>query len=1377
MPPPAAPFDKSTASAGVQSKFVHLHLHSEYSLLDGGNQLGNLLDYCHANGMDALAVTDHGNLFAAVEFYTRATEYTAKDPADKSKKIKAPIKPILGIEAYVARDEEGLPVARTVRRDPKARTATKVDTGGHHLVLLCENNQGWKNLLKLSSDAFLKGFYGNPRADLETLEKWNEGLIAINGHLGSSVAYFLTRFVEKKDAKFLELAKAEARWHKKIFGPNDKGEPRFYLELQRYDESHEEGPRAKQSDINPLIVEMARELGIPLVCDNDAHFLTAEDWDAHDTLCRISMGKLKSEKGLTYPKDLYVKTPAQMAEAFKDLPEALENTVKIADRCNVKLDLKSTYAPVVNPEFGPRIKAILEKTGTAGEQMAQFQSAFAPGSNEWLKDFCDELIIHPVKDGSIDPSTGQPFDNAKLKDQCDLALRLLSEAGLLWRYGAAGITEPIRARLERELKILADKKISAYFIIVWDFVNFGRSNGIPCTARGSGVGTMTGFVLGLSNGCPVKYGLLFERFTDPEREAYPDIDIDMCQTGRPRLIQWVRDKYGFVAQIITFNVMKAKMAMKDVGRVMDMPLGEVNAVCKLIGDDLDVTLDSALNGKKGKDGTFEKHPNEELRRIYDEQPLARKTYDAARKLEGMVRNPGVHAAGVIVATQPLDNICPLYLPTKKNQDESMGDQTVTQWEGPICEKVGLLKMDFLGLQTISVIERAKELIRKDFTPAQIRAQVAPAPGSKQLENADPACDPLDLDRLAGDDPRVLALYQRGETDGVFQFESGGMKGLLMGMKPDRLEDLIAANALYRPGPMEYIPQYNARKHGREPVPQVHPAADRITGETYGIMIYQEQIMQVLNEVGGIKLRAAYDVIKAISKKVVEKIDKAKGDFLIGAEKNGIGKEAADKIFADILMFAGYGFNKSHSTGYSIVSYQTAYLKTHFPLQFMAAVLTFESGAIEKVAEKLESCKRLRLPDGTRGAEVRPPDVNQSEIAFTVVFDKGEKKTPSTGHIRFGMSAVKGVGEKAVETILAARRKDGPFRSIFDLAERVDLSKVNKSVLESLVKCGAFDSIHGGAASRASLLAAVEPAIARGAQESALQNSDSFLFGAVAASAKAGKKDEPSLPEVEPWGTRDGLEKEKEVLGLYVSSHPMAEHFPALKSFASAQIEDMVDLPDGTAVILGGMLSALRVITTQKGAKMAFATLEGTGRKCDGVVFPRTFEECEPLLKVDSVVFFRGKVDKKKGDPSILVDEVIPIANAPAKLCQGLRIVVEDAPGADLGLAGKEQFKSLKTRLRNSDRGTVEVLLEVRQDGIAANLRLPNRVRADWSLARAIESILGTSPGRTCRCELLGGPKVVRKKAVAESGDAPVELMGFSSAKQGVGAACASLERF
>lgn len=1281
MPARASASGSKDGTAPAAPRFVHLHLHSEYSLLDGGNRIERLCERVHELGMDSVAVTDHGNLFGAYEFYSTARKHG--------------IKPILGIEAYVAPGD---------RRD---RTHTGVADGGFHLVLLAETLEGWRNLLRLSSDAFINGFYYKPRMDKTTLAEWNRGLIAINGHLGSSIAFHLEQFARSGQAQHWDAAVAEAEWHARTFGPDEHGEPRFYIELQRHVE--------EQERINPHLKRLARKLNLPLVCDNDAHFLRRQDHDTHDTLCCISMGKSKdSPDRIRYSEELHVKSPAEMHELFAQDDaerEALANTVRIADRCQVELPAGENHAPVVR----------VRHPGHA----AAYDPARDGDLTEWFKAYCRGFELLP-----FDQTRDAHLDVAALREECDRALHDLGEAGLVWRYGPAGATPEVRARLERELRVLSEKAISAYFLIVWDFVNWARQRGIPANARGSGVGTMVGYVLGLSNACPVRYGLLFERFTDPDRSEYPDIDVDICQDGRADVIAYVRAKYGHVAQIATFGRLKAKAAIKDVARVFGLPPAEGQRLANLVPGELDITLDDALQR------------NPDFKAAYDADATTRRVVDTARGLEDHARSLGIHAAGVVIATRPLDTIVPLCRPS------GGGEDLITQWDGPTCEKIGLLKMDFLGLRTLTIIEAAKGRIRACMDDAAIHRAVGREPG-------DGGPHPLDLDRVDMTDERVFDLFRRAETGGVFQFESAGMRRLLADMRPDRLEDLIAANALFRPGPMELIPHYNARKHGREPTPASHEVIERFTRETHGIMVYQEQVMQVLHGLGGIPLRAAYTVIKAISKKKQDVINATRGDFVRGAGERGVAAAAANELFDLILKFAGYGFNKSHSTGYAIIAYQTAYLKTYFPAHFMAAVLTLESQAqkIEDWSRFLDECRRIPFPDSTRtrphvGVEVKPPDVNLSDADFSVVQMPGEPRDNLHGHIRFGLKAIKGTGDSAVRAILEERARNGPFTGLHDFCERVDLRSVNRATIEALAKAGAFDSLHGAEA-RSAVHATVEEAIRAGQtrHEDRRVGQMTFFgdFGAGADAASPATPESPASPTATgaapgldvhgataitrggapraggraggaavtraglratpPWTRSVTLAHEKEALGFHVSGHPLDEHRAELAAFCSADSRALADLPADQAVVIGGLVQSVNQVTTTRGAsagqRMGLITVEDSFGPVRGVVFAENFAKYGELLQKDRIVLLVGTVERRGAEPSIKVDRVIPIEEAAQHLAMRLELLIdagEHGPDGSDAAGSTATTESVKSALEMA-RGFLR-----QASGSVANLR-------------------------------------------------------------------------
>ncbi|MEM9166882.1 MAG: DNA polymerase III subunit alpha [Planctomycetota bacterium] len=1302
---------KPSEDRPADQPFVHLHLHSEYSLLDGGNRLDKLVARVAELGMDAVAVTDHGNMHAAVLFYEAAR--------------KAGVKPILGVEAYVA------------PRSRLDKTYTGVSDGGYHLVLLAENETGWNNLLYLCSEAYLTGFYFKPRIDRDLLESRNAGLIALNGHLGSEMGEHLLSYetsggLERGDPKHYEAARESAEWHARVFADEGTG-PRFYVEMQHH--------VMEQISINPHLIRRARELDLPLVCDNDSHFLRAEDHDAHDTLICISTGKSKhDEQRMRYTPELYVKSPEEMWALFGSNQynneeigpagvESLRNTKAIADRCNVELPIGANHAPVV-----------VVKAPAKSRLPKHSAKEFGGDLTAWFKAFCDRFELEPA----TELSAGGGVDQAQLKDECDGALRLLAEAGMVWRYGPTilehrhdgieGVDEPPEvcdaaswkkwARLNRELKILADKLISAYFLIVWDFVNWGRQRGIPSLARGSGVGTMVGYVLGLSNACPVHYGLLFERFTDPDRSEYPDIDIDLCQDGRGDVIDYVREKYGHVAQIITFGTLKARAAVRDVGRVLEYPLSDTDKLAKLIPEELGITLDKALKQEP------------DLKKAYDTDDVARRVIDNARVMEGQARHSSVHAAGVIVATRPLHEVVPLY-----RQAGSEEHELVTQWDGPTCEKMGLLKMDFLGLRTLSIIERAQALITDSLDDDAVWSAVG------RTERTGP--HPLDLDRLAYDDPRVFALFQRGETAGVFQFESGGMRRLLIEMKPDRLEDLIAANALFRPGPMDLIPDYNKRKHGQAQVPAVHPIVDTFTAETYGVMVYQEQVMQIVHELGGIPLRQAYALIKAISKKKQKIIAENRPRFVEGAATQGLDAAKAEELFELILKFAGYGFNKSHSTGYAIVAYQTAYLKTYFPAHYMAAFLSFESQA-QKVSDwipYLEDCRRTPVIDAATGetlrvgVEVRPPHVNLSAADFAVVYEQGEAHTATGGHIRFGLKAIKGAGGRAIEAITAERDRDGPFKSMHEFCERVPSSAVNKATIESLIKSGAFDDVHGRD-DRASMVATIEPAVSAGQKLAADRAAgQGALFGAPEADEQAPDTAVAPLVRVEPWSESETLKQEKETLGFYVSSHPLEQWKDWCGVFARVRVGDLADEPQDRRVVVAALVQSVRPIVVRNGRsagqKMGIVTIEDLTGTADAVMFADCYAKFQHLFEDDGPKFVLGRMDHSRGGPQIIVDRMVPIDGVPLEKGRlHVRVDAERLNGTSASALGA--LKSVLGARAKQNGSSVPVMLEIATAKSVVTVRPEPALRVDLEpgLIEELASVLGPA------CATLEDGKVI-----------------------------------
>lgn len=1141
-----------------QKGFTHLHLHSEFSLLDGAIPFDRLFARCKSADMKAVALTDHGNLFGAVQFYTKAHN--------------AGIKPIIGIEAYIAPDSR-------FNRDK-----TRISEAAYHLVLLAENNTGYHNLLKLASVGYTEGFYYRPRIDKQILAEHSEGLICLSGCLKGEIAAALSA----GDRPSAEQAVED---YLKIFG-----ERNFFIEVQQHENS--DAPQVRDE-----LIELAKEKGLPLVATNDVHFLDADDHEAHHVLCCISTGKtVEDENRMQYPPDVYLKSPAEMREMFSDVPQACDNTLEIAERCNVKLDLKSRHAPKFNPP-----------DGSSPEQ--------------FLTDLCNK--------------------------------------GAEKRYGK--ITDDIKQRLEKELEVINSKGFAGYFLIVWDFCNWAAEQKIPAAARGSGVGTLVGYCLGICDVDPLRYDLLFERFMDPARNEMPDIDVDICQNGRAAVIEYVRKKYGQVAQIITFGTMKARAVIRDVCRVLNVPLAEADRLAKLVPAVLGVTLDDALSSEP------------QLKKACDSDPRTRKVIDIAKKLEGLARHASVHAAGVVIADEPLTNFVPLYKAAGSND-------LITQFDGPTVEKVGLLKMDFLGLRTLSILSRACELVR-----------------SVHNENIEPQTIPLD-------EPQVFELFAEGKTKGVFQFESGGMQDLLMKLKPDRIEDLIAANALYRPGPMMLIDDYIDRKHGAKwDLP--HPIMKEVLAETYGIMVYQEQVMRICNRLGDIPLREAYTLIKAISKKKKKVIAREKQRFITGCTAKGLSKKQAENIFGLIERFAGYGFNKSHSTRYAIVAYQTAYMKTYWPVEYMAALLTYEMGSTDKVVEYINECRQM-------GIDVTPPDINESFTDFTVVYEKPSQKKRRPV-IRFGLAAVKGVGEKAVQQIIEAREKVGGFKSLFHFCESVDLRAVNKQVIEALIKAGAFDRLGG---SRAQMTAGLEKAMQMGLQaQQDIASGQMTFFSGPSARAEL-QADHKRLPDVSAWSETQMLAYEKQVLGFYVTSNPLSRYADTISVYSSANTDSLTQLSQGTEVVIGGMVTKIRYHITRNGrnagSKMAVFVLEDLQGTTDVVLFPETLTRYADKLAEDRVIFVKGRADFRRENPNVIAEELVDIDRAPAELAAKVSLTLAATDVSDEKVS---RIKSICSKHKGKSAVYITVSTEKgRVSAVASRLK----VKPNVEFCKQMETLIG-----------------------------------------------------
>ncbi|MFM8287365.1 MAG: DNA polymerase III subunit alpha [Planctomycetaceae bacterium] len=1083
-------------TATAPRPFAHLHVHSHYSLLDGANRIPELVKKTKAAGMTALALTDHGNLYGAIEFYQKCKE--------------AGINPILGYEAYIAPG------------DRRNKDAARMKEASFHLTLLAKNRTGFKNLIKLSSIAFLEGFYYKPRIDKEVLEAHSEGLICLSGCAAGELSNMLL------GERFDEAQKV-VEWYARVFGQN------YYLEIQN-------AGLEIQRQCAEGTVELANRMGLPLVATNDAHYLNQEDACWHDVLLCVNTHSLRSdEKRMKMTGDqFFVRTPEEMYAAFPGHEEAVARTQEIANGIDIDLDLKKRHFPV--------FRAPNEQTDV-----------------EYLRQLCNE--------------------------------------GLKWRYGDNPSKE-VLDRLEYELSVINRMGFASYFLIVWDFARFARENGIPALARGSACGAIVAFLLGLSNVCPLQYDLLFERFLDPNRAEAPDIDIDFCRDRRGLVLDYVKRKYGEanVAQIGTFGTLGAKAVIRDVARALALPLDRADAVAKSVPAELHITLEEAL--ESGAD----------LKAAYDSDPVVREVIDFGMKLEGLAKSAGTHAAGVVIADRPLNEYVPL-------QRIGGKDDITMQWPMADVEKAGLLKMDFLGLRNLTILDKAVQNVKK----------------VRGIE-LDPLTFPLD-------DEATFRLLQRGETKGIFQLEGGGIRDLLTKMKPDAFKDIIATSALYRPGPLEggMVMTYVNVKHGVEPVPQVHPVVDDILAETYGVMVYQEQVMRILNRLGGIELSKAYACIKAISKKKLDVIAKGREDFVKGAGERGMAPAEAENLFGLIEKFAGYGFNKSHSTAYAAIAYQTAYLKAHYPVEFMAALLSCGMEDTDRIYEHVDDCRRQKI-------KVLPPNVNQSEVEFGVA---GKELT-------FGLAAIKGVGEGAVAALVKARTTGGPFRDIFDLCERVDTKQVSKGVLEILVRAGALDTFGPDRNQHLALIdRAMQAAAARQRDKAAGQKS---LFGDDPPHAAGGPAAAPSitLPDVAPMTQAQKLAAEKEVFGFYLTSHPLTEHQDRLRQYATHQSHELANCAEGAQVRLGGMISSIKRTNTKKPSRnghtrYANFDLEDPSGTMRCIMWPEDFAKHGEQVKTEAIVFVEGRVDKRGREPNLVVDNLITLEEAEVRFTDKVAI--------------------------------------------------------------------------------------------------------------------------
>jgi DNA polymerase-3 subunit alpha len=1063
------------------SDFVHLHVHSEYSLLDGLSRIGALVERAAELGMPALALTDHGTMYAAIEFYNEAK--------------KRGVKPVVGVEIYLT----------SIGRRMKDKESG-IDDKRFHLLLLAQNDVGYKNLLQIASAAQLEGFYYKPRIDREFLAQHADGLIATTGCMASEIPRLLGQGKT-------QTAHERLGWWVDVFGRD-----RFFLELQEHG-------IPELTQVNRQLIQWAREFDLKLVATNDVHYVRAEDAKPHDVLLCVQTGELVRQQDRMRMSDgsYFLKSYPEMMALFGERPDSLLNTLAIAEMCHVDLDPRGYHLP--------------------------------------------------------------PFD-VPPGFTAESYLRHLVEEGLKRRYGEHATDPKIQARKEHELKIIHDMGFDTYFLIVWDLCEFAQRRNIWWNVRGSGAGSLVAYAVGITNLDPLANQLLFERFLNPGRVSMPDIDLDYPDDQREKMINYTIEKYGHenVAQIITFGTMGARASIRDVGRAMDIPLPEVDRIAKLIPGGPKVKISDGLE------------QSSELRELYENADYIRQLIDTAQYLEGVARHASTHAAGVIVADKPLVEYTPLHRPTK-------GDEggTVTQYTMEVLESIGLLKIDFLGLSTLTIMRQACELVEARH-------------GVK-----------LDLNSIPISDSKAFELLASGNVTGIFQVESAGMRRILTTMRPTKFEHIVATISLYRPGPMEYIDDYIDRMHGRKPVEYHHPALEPILAETYGIIVYQEQIMQIASELSGYSPGEADLMRRAVGKKKKEELLKHREKFVAGAVERDISEGAANKIFDDIEFFARYGFNKAHAADYAVITCQTAYLKAHYPVEYMTALLTVERHNTDKVGLLIGECRVMGIP-------VPPPDINKSDIYFAI------EDTEDTGQaIRFGLGAVKNVGEGPIEVILRARAEGGSFADVDDFCRRVDLRQVNRRALESLIKVGALRSF----GQRAQLLAIVERMMGLSSQmhqAAAVGQMSMFDMGALDAPI-AGSILYP-LPEVEEVSRRELLGWEKELVGVYVSEHPMQSVVVNLGDSVTCLLGQIDETMAGNKVTIAGMVNWVRQIYTKTGKPMAFVEIEDVQSSIEVVVFPRMYEESQDMWQAEKVVVVRGRVDVQGGNgPKIICEKV------------------------------------------------------------------------------------------------------------------------------------------
>ena len=1122
------------------SQFVHLHLHTDYSMLDGACDVEKLVQCVKELGMPAVAMTDHGNIFGAVNFVNAAH--------------KVGVKPIVGCELYICKK----PDHNIERTPPDGDTY-------NHLLVLAENEEGYRNLIKITSEASLHGFYYKPRVSKKFLAEHSRGLIGLSGCLKGEVA---ERLMEGN----YEAASEAAGSYRDIFGKEN-----FYLEIQ--DQGLEMEHR-----IHPDLFRLEKDLGLPLVATNDSHYLCENDAHAQDVMICIQTGKsIQDTNRMKFDgTQFYVKSHEEMARVFKDAPDVLSRTLAIAERCNMRLEKISNPFPHFDVPPGFTLDTYFEHVTREG--------------------FARRLEL----------------------------LRELELAGRL-KHSIAEYEQ----RLARELAIIQQMNFSGYFLIVWDFIRYAKEHNIPVgPGRGSAAGSLVSHSLGITDLDPLQHELLFERFLNPERVSMPDIDIDFCMNRRGEVIDYVTRKYGRdnVAQIITFGSMAARAAIKDVGRAMDMPYSDVDRIAKMVPNQLNIKLEQAV------------HDSPQLQEAYEKDSQIRQLIDTAKKLEGLVRNAGVHAAGVVIAPRPLTDLVPLH--------KTKNDEIVTAFDMLAIEKLGLLKMDFLGLTTLTILDDTLKLI------AQTR-------GEK-----------IKLEGIALEDKETYEkVFHKGLTSGVFQFESHGMRDVLRRYQPNSIEDLTALNALYRPGPIQggMIDDFIDRKHGRKKIEYELPELKEILEETLGVIVYQEQVMQIANRMAGYSLGEADLLRRAMGKKKPEEMAKQRERFVEGAVQRGFPQKKIEKIFDLMAQFAGYGFNKSHSAAYALLAYHTAYLKTHYPVEFMAALLTSVTGNTDDVVKYINECRET-------GIGVEPPDINVSDANFT----------PHGKAIRFGLAAVRNVGHNAIDSIIAGRTELGRYRSLFEFCEKVDLRLLNKRVLESLIKSGAMDSL----GRRAQLMTVIDRAIERAQKvQRDVESGQHGLFGVFQEEETQNRNDQ--LPNVPDWDEHTRLAAEKEILGFFITGHPLGRYLDKLTDFHALSTEEMAGMKSSTGkdeICAGGIITTVRVVKSKRGDFYAQGTLEDMSGSIEMLVFPEAYKRLQDKVRLEVPVLIRGGVRIEEGaNPKLTVSEITPLEEAKPPLPRSLRIRIP------LENATESTVDALHT-LFTERKGEAKVLFDVERQG-------------------------------------------------------------------------------